>query len=227
MFLKRTGGQVAESQLKNKLNPQVQKQEVSLAAAPCKYTNPHQVGTGPAGKEESMKKYYLTITLLAVFLSALNVQADQMVIHMYKINDKGTGAEVGTINASETPYGTLFTPDLKGLPPGLHGFHVHEKGDCGPKEKNGVMTPGLAAGGHYDPLGTGTHKGPYQNGHLGDLPALCVAQDGQASLPVLAPRVRLMDIKGRALIIHAGGDNYSDHPELGGGGPRWACGVAQ
>jgi Cu-Zn family superoxide dismutase len=45
-------------------------------------------------------------------------------------------------------------------------------------------------------------------------------------MPVLAPRLKVADIKGRSLMIHAGGDNYSDLPvKLGGGGARIACGV--
>jgi Cu-Zn family superoxide dismutase len=63
------------------------------------------------------------------------------------------------------------------------------------------------------------HEGPYGNGHLGDLPALYANGDGTATHPVLAPRIKIADLKGRSLIIHAGGDNYSDHPKaLGGGG---------
>jgi Cu-Zn family superoxide dismutase len=86
--------------------------------------------------------------------------------------------------------------------------------------------PGLAAGGHYDPAGAGRHAGPYENGHLGDLPALYVDANGKANNPVLAPRLKLSDLKGRSLMIHAGGDNYSDNPKkLGGGGARMACGV--
>jgi Cu-Zn family superoxide dismutase len=43
---------------------------------------------------------------------------------------------------------------------------------------------------------------------------------------VLAPRIKVSDLKGRSLMIHAGGDNYSDSPQkLGGGGARVACGV--
>jgi Cu-Zn family superoxide dismutase len=35
-------------------------------------------------------------------------------------------------------------------------------------------------------------------------------------------------VKGKALMIHAGGDNYADQPKpLGGGGDRIACGVIQ
>jgi len=94
--------------------------------------------------------------------------------------------------------------------------------------KDGKAVPALAAGGHYDPASTGKHEGPYGNGHLGDLPALYVAADGKATLPVLAPRLKVSDIKGRSLMIHAGGDNYSDAPALlGGSGARVACGVVK
>jgi len=49
-----------------------------------------------------------------------------------------------------------------------------------------------------------------------------------ATLPVLASHLKAKDLKGRALMIHAGGDNYSDQPQpLGGGGARIACGVVR
>ena len=40
-----------------------------------------------------------------------------------------------------------------------------------------------------------------------------------------APRLKMADVRGRALMIHEGGDNYSDNPENGGGKGRVACGV--
>jgi len=53
-----------------------------------------------------------------------------------------------------------------------------------------------------------------------------VASDGSASNAVLAPRLKLADAINRSLMVHAGGDNHSDHPApLGGGGARLACGV--
>jgi superoxide dismutase, Cu-Zn family len=150
---------------------------------------------------------------------------DPNLIRMFALTEKGTGQSVGTVRVEDTPHGLLITPALTNLPPGVRGFHVHEEGSCAPLEEDGRMVPGLAAGGHYDPAGTNTHRGPYGDGHLGDLPALYVDQDGRAALPVLAPRLKLADIKGRAMIIHAGGDNYTDTPEMGGGGERIACGI--
>lgn len=66
---------------------------------------------------------------------------------------------------------------------------------------------------------------PWGDGHLGDLPGLVVDAEGKANYAVLAPRLRLSDLKGRAVMIHVGGDNHGDHPmPLGGGGARMAWG---
>lgn len=90
-----------------------------------------------------------------------------------------------------------------------------------------MIVPGLAAGGHYDPGKTGRHEGPSGKGHLGDLPQLMVDAAGNARRVSWAPRLKTSDIRGRALMIHAGPDNYQDVPKvLGGGGARVACGVA-
>ncbi len=52
--------------------------------------------------------------------------------------------------------------------------------------------------------------------------------DGKATYPVLAPRLKASEFPGHALMIHAGGDNHSDHPlPLGGGGGRIVCGVVK
>lgn len=145
-------------------------------------------------------------------------------VHMAE--KEGVGAAVGFVRIVETPYGLAFYPALKGLPSGLHGFHIHEKPSCAPAEKDGSMVPALAAGGHLDPQGIKRHGEPWGDGHLGDLPPLYVATDGTAVNPVHSPRLKLSDVRNRSLMIHAGGDNHSDHPmPLGGGGARVACGM--
>jgi Cu-Zn family superoxide dismutase len=170
-------------------------------------------------------KYSLMLfVVLALFATAAS--ADEIVVTVTLATDAGVGKEIGTVKVQDTAYGALFTPSLRELPPGVHGFHVHEHAHCGPAEKDGKMTAGMAAGGHLDPAKTGKHLGPYAEGHLGDLPPLVVDSDGTATLPVLAPRLKVKDLKSRSLMIHAGGDNYSDQPKLlGGGGARIACGV--
>lgn len=150
-----------------------------------------------------------------------------VIIPMNLATESGAGEQIGQVSVRQTEHGLVFTPDLKNLKPGVHGFHIHENASCAPSEKDGKVTPAGAAGGHLDPNKTGKHGFPWGDGHLGDLPALYVQADGSASTPVLAPRLKSLDqIKGRALMIHEGGDNHSDHPApLGGGAGRFACGV--
>ncbi len=172
-----------------------------------------------------MKKLIL-IVLLTIFSSGI-VTAEEKNIRINLVNEQGLGKNIGTITIKDSKYGLILIPQLSKLPPGIHGFHIHENPDCSSMITDKPMAAS-AAGGHYDPLKTGKHEGPYGQGHLGDLPVLYVDKDGKASLPVLAPRLKVSDIKGRSLMIHTGGDNYSDIPEkLGGGGGRIACGVAK
>jgi Cu-Zn family superoxide dismutase len=166
------------------------------------------------------------IMLCAAMLSA-SVYATEVTMNI--VTESGQTRPIGSVTLSETPWGVLLTPDLKDLPPGMHGFHFHEKPNCGNTEAKDVVTVAGAAGGHWDPEKTGKHEGPYGNGHLGDLPTLYVAADGTATMTVLAPRIRnLSKVHDLALMVHAGGDNNSDHPmKLGGGGARMACGVVR
>jgi len=164
--------------------------------------------------------------LLLLIASASALAAGALTVPMTLVDTQGTGTPIGDIVVTQSPYGLVLTPRLTGLPPGLHGFHVHEKPSCAPAAKEGAPVAALAAGAHYDPQGSKHHGFPWGDGHLGDLPALFVDADGKAAQPVLAPRLSLADLDGRSLMIHAGGDNHSDHPApLGGGGARVACGV--
>jgi Cu-Zn family superoxide dismutase len=165
---------------------------------------------------------------MAVLLAGTSVAAaDDLHAAMAKATQSGPGAPIGTITISASTDGAVFKLDLKGLPPGPHAFHVHENGECGPTTMNGILIPAGAAGSHWDPDGTNRHEGPNGNGHLGDLPVLDVGADGTAHQSLTAPRIRDLDaLKGHALVIQSGTDNYSDTPmPSGGGGPRIACGV--
>lgn len=152
--------------------------------------------------------------------------AESLSVTVNQVSAQGVGASLGTISFSDTPAGLSIQPKLTGLPAGERGFHIHENPDCGPKEKDGAMVAALAAGPHYDPAHSGKHAGPHGGGHKGDLPKLEVAADGSATKAVVVAGVAVSDIRNRSVMIHAGGDNYSDAPApLGGGGARIACGV--
>lgn len=171
-----------------------------------------------------MKRFSLAMLAL---LTCAGAQAASEEVQMNLVTAQGVGQSVGSVKISETDKGLEFAPDLNALPPGEHGFHVHAKGSCQPAIKEGKPSAAEAAGGHLDPHKTGKHAGPEGEGHLGDLPVLVVNNDGKATDAVVAPRLKKLDeVKGKALMIHVGGDNMSDQPKpLGGGGARYACGV--
>jgi superoxide dismutase, Cu-Zn family len=176
-----------------------------------------------------VNKLLFAILIAASFspVSVVYAEAQTAEATVNSISATGVGASIGTVTFTDTRRGLLITPKLSGLPPGEHGFHIHEKGDCGLGMNQGKAAAGFAAGGHYDPAHTKKHLGPFSTaGHKGDLPVLAVDSGGNATQPVTAPHLAVAEIRGRTVMIHAGGDNYSDSPApLGGGGARIACGV--
>ena len=165
---------------------------------------------------------------LSSALLASTASADYKV-RMNAIDQKGVGASVGTVMVAADPKGgVILTPALKDLPPGDHGFHMHEKNNCSAMQKDGKLEPGEGAGPHFDPKKTHKHSGPAGDGHKGDLPLLKVGADGTATTPMNVAGLKVSDFRNRSLVIHAEGDNYSDQPKPnGGGGARIACGTVQ
>ncbi len=125
--------------------------------------------------------------------------------------------------------GTQITVISRALPPGNHGLHIHEFGSCFASfDTKGVATPFGSAGGHYDPAMTGTHKGPDGGGHAGDLPMLQVNPDGSGMVAFYAATLHVTgadSLLGKAIVVHANPDDYTDTPPNGGSGPRIACGA--
>lgn len=164
-----------------------------------------------------MKK--ITSMILVFFLlgSAFASSKESITFSIYT-TDK-SHKYLGTVNFKQNKYGVLITPNLKNLPQGEHGFHLHAVANCN--------NQGMDAMSHYDPKNTNSHEGPYGNGHLGDLPVLHVNNNGKANTPILAPRLKMNMVDKRALMIHKGGDNYTNDPANGGGGERIGCGVSK
>ncbi|UOO81816.1 superoxide dismutase family protein [Uruburuella testudinis] len=173
-------------------------------------------------------KTLLISLLCCAAAGAYAAPVDDIIVPMSHLDVLKGNRPAGEVRISQSPDGAVFAAKLNGVAPGSYGFHVHEFPSCEPALNNkGVLAAGQAAGGHWDPLKTGAHKGPFdEGGHLGDLPVLTVAADG-SSEAVTAPRIKnIHHLHGHALMIHEGGDNYSDKPAaLGGGGARMICGV--
>eukprot|EP01035_Chromulina_nebulosa_P003962 gene3962-5411_t len=88
--------------------------------------------------------------------------------------------------------------EVRGLVPGSeHGFHIHEKGDCG--------NNGDASGGHFNPTGATHGKFAAPGSHAGELPSLVADAGGVARFSVEDHSISLTDgavnnVIGRALI---------------------------
>lgn len=79
-----------------------------------------------------MLKGLLCISAAAAFVMTPNALAQSITM-----TDLGTNQAVGTVELSESDYGIVFTPNLSGIPAGLHGFHVHTNPSCDSAEKDG------------------------------------------------------------------------------------------
>jgi superoxide dismutase, Cu-Zn family len=92
--------------------------------------------------------------------------AQQLTVNINKISDE----RIGTVTITQSKKGTNFKVVVNGIPAGKQGFYVHEEGNCAAGTEDGKTVPGLAAGGHCNPEGKKSHKGPQAARHKGDLP---------------------------------------------------------
>ena len=130
------------------------------------------------------------------------------------------GAPRGSVVAAPTASGVmLLTITLEGLPPGIHGAHVHETGTC-------THPDFKSAGGHI--AGEHDHGVMAEGGaHPGDLPNLHLTEAGSIEIELFAPGLTpemLTDADGAAFVLHAGPDDYIGQP-AGNSGDRIACGA--
>jgi superoxide dismutase, Cu-Zn family len=126
----------------------------------------------------------------------------------------------GTVTFDSAEGGVRMTLSLEGLPPGEHGFHVHENGDCSAPD-------GSSAGAHFNPA-QHPHAGPEAaQRHAGDLGNITADASGKAQVSRTFPGTQLegeQGITGRAVIVHAQPDDFTTQP-TGNAGARLACGV--
>lgn len=135
------------------------------------------------------------------------------------------GEQVGTATLTEGPGGVDVEFNGYSLPPGTHGFHIHEHGRCDAPSFE-------SAGGHFNPTNVGHGLEDADGAHVGDLPNLEVGGDGTAEFRGFATGATLeksgdMSLiagEGTALVIHRDADDQRTDP-AGNAGPRIACGV--
>ncbi len=129
---------------------------------------------------------------------------------------------IGSVAFTALAHGVRVAGEVRGLPPGTeHGFHIHEKGDCGDN--------GNASGGHFNPAGGVHGKFGAPGSHAGELPSLVADASGVARFGAEVHSISLAEgtannVVGRALVVHRDRDDYTSQP-AGNSGPRIACAV--
>jgi Cu-Zn family superoxide dismutase len=130
----------------------------------------------------------------------------------------------GRVTFAEIEDGVLVVAEVSGLSEGMHGFHIHETGDCSAPDAS-------SAGGHYNPNDTphGAPGDPASERHVGDLGNLEAGVDGTARYERVDSVISLSgpnSIIGKAVIVHAGQDDFESQP-TGEAGGRLACGIIE
>lgn len=155
--------------------------------------------------------------------AAATAQSDEVTEVSSKLVDTG-GQTVGQVLVREARSGLLIQVEVDGLPPGPHGMHLHQIGDC--DSLGGFET----AGDHISAQPEQSHglRGEGEP-HTGDLPNIIVGEDGLGMievetwrLPLSGAHHPLLDADGSALVIHANADDHVS-PDGGGSGARIAC----
>jgi len=114
-----------------------------------------------------------------------------------------------------------FTANFKGLKPGIHAIHIHEKSDCSAAD-------GSSAGGHWNPTFKKHGKLGEGEAHKGDIGNFSTDEYGNGTITITTPEWCIgcgdatKDILGKSLIVHQGPDDYVTQPS-GNSGARVAC----
>lgn len=165
-----------------------------------------------------MKNVFLPLALLTLGACASMSQGPTAVATMTPTSGSDSR---GTVRLTQLADGAVeVAVNLAGVPPGVHGFHVHENGDCGDN--------GNAAGGHFNPLGQPHGSPADQPHHAGDWGNVTADNDGNVNARFTTRSITLAtgptSAVGRAIILHANPDDLATQP-TGNAGARIACGI--
>ena len=129
----------------------------------------------------------------------------------------------GVVDLMSHGNGVHLSGRIAGLTAGTqHGFHVHETGDCSAPDAT-------SAGGHFNPGGDPHGAHDADSHHAGDLPSVTANDQGEAEVDLMVEGLEIgtggpRDVIGRALVVHAGPDDFQTQPD-GAAGARIGCGV--
>lgn len=165
-------------------------------------------------------KYYSILALsFLIFFSCTNNEEKTAIAN---ISAKSDSEVTGQVSFTEKDGNVIMKATLEGLTEGNHAIHIHEIGDCSAPD-------GKSAGGHWNPTEQNHGKWMQEPFHTGDIGNLVANTAGKGSIERETDLWCLdcdddkKNIIGKAIIIHAGPDDFSSQPS-GAAGPRVGCG---
>lgn len=167
--------------------------------------------------------------LLGVCLVLAGCGSDDEVVQQEAIAEIRATTASGSNVAGEAVFtqdgdDIMLIVDIRNASPGLHAVHIHAMGDCSAAD-------GTSAGGHWNPTGEDHGRWGGDSFHLGDLGNIPVGSDGTGYLERTTDLWDMgtgsdRDIVGKAIIVHAGEDDFASQPS-GAAGSRIGCGVIE
>ena len=140
------------------------------------------------------------------------------------IEPRSDSTAMGTATFTELAAGGVRVHvHIEKAPPGTHGLHIHEKGDCSDPKA-------MSAGGHFNPGGM-PHSGPMDmKRHAGDLGNIEIGANGTGDLDITSDMLTVKagpnSVVGRSVVFHEKADDLKTQP-TGNAGGRLGCGVIQ
>lgn len=166
------------------------------------------------------KRMFLVVFITLFLSGCMEDNLTKMSVEMFNQD----GDSLGTVKILEEADGLGLKLALEGLPPGEHGFHIHEKGEC-------KQPDFISAGNHFNPDDNKHGLLHPEGSHAGDLPNIIVDDEGKVDIELTAPNLTMKKGKknsilqkdGTALIITETKDDGMTQP-AGDSGMRIACG---
>jgi Cu-Zn family superoxide dismutase len=131
----------------------------------------------------------------------------------------------GAAQLEEVAGGVRVAVTLEMSRRGLHGTHIHERGDC-----NDIRHESM--GDHFAPDGRPHGLPGYAPHHLGDLGNLVIHKSGEGKLEITVPAATLQpggrrSLLGRAIVVHERRDRGARSQPAGDSGQPIACAVIE
>ena len=170
------------------------------------------------------KRIPIGVATCGILLAGALAAADKPASASARLESRSGSTVTGTATSTELPGGGVkAVVHVEKAPPGTHGLHIHEKGDCSDPEAK-------SAGGHFNPTSM-PHAGPMDaQHHAGDLGNIEIKADGTGDLEITCPMLTVKagpnSVVGKAVIFHEKADDLKTQP-TGNAGGRLACGVIQ